>query len=104
MPGGFSQEHHAKATVHLSVSKVHKLTTTPLAGILLSAHPHISLVSTSPRMLMIKDFLSPRECQVRSCQVQIHTFDNSFRDYRAKAALLIKIEAMTYCVIYACRS
>ncbi|EIE25528.1 hypothetical protein COCSUDRAFT_40745 [Coccomyxa subellipsoidea C-169] len=63
MAGGFSQEHHAKASVHLSVSKVHKLTTTPLAGILLSAHPHISLVSTSPRMLMIKDFLSPRECQ-----------------------------------------
>lgn len=53
------------ATVHLSLVRLCMLTISPFPGMLLCTRPQATLICDSPKILMIEDFLSPTECQVR---------------------------------------
>ena len=56
----------ACAIVELRLHSVHLQSKLTVPGILISADPHISLISLQPRILLIENFLSATDCKVKT--------------------------------------
>lgn len=71
MSGTFPQGATDGWTIHLSRFRLCMLMTRPLPGIVLCMKPQISLLSESPKILLIENFLSPASCEVSRCTARL---------------------------------
>lgn len=62
-------EQSGYAEIELTLQSVQMHTALPVPGIIASTDPHIILISLQPRILLIENFLSATDCQVKASSV-----------------------------------
>jgi len=62
-------EQSGYAEIGLTLQSVQMHTALPVPGIIASTDPHIILISLQPRILLIENFLSAADCQVKASRV-----------------------------------